>query len=104
MIKAVFFKENGCLSGFSVSGHAGFAESGSDVVCAAVSSAAELVCNTITDFFGDEALVSVDENKLSLRMKSSGEYSLRLIESFYTHLGFIAEEYPRTIQISHSEK
>ncbi|UKI17438.1 MAG: ribosomal-processing cysteine protease Prp [Ruminococcus sp.] len=44
---------------FSLSGHAGWGESGSDVVCASVSSAAELVCNTVTDFFNDEAEVSV---------------------------------------------
>ena len=54
MIKAVFYTENGGLSGFSLTGHAGCGTAGNDVACAAVSSAAELTCNTITDFFGDE--------------------------------------------------
>lgn len=101
MIKAVFFKKDGCLSGFSLSGHAGYGESGEDIVCAAVSSGAELVCNTITDFYGDNAEVGVHENELILRLKSGcGEYSVKLIESFRTHLGFIAEEFPGSIRIS----
>lgn len=100
MIKAVFFTENGRLSGFSLSGHAGYGTAGNDVACAAVSSAAELTCNTVTEFFGDDADVSVSENMLTLRLKNKGcGYSEKLIESFKTHLGFISEEFPRSIQI-----
>lgn len=100
MIKAVFFTENGRLSGFSLSGHAGYGTAGNDVACAAVSSAAELTCNTVTEFFGDDADVSVSENMLTLRLKNEGcGYSEKLIESFKTHLGFISKEFPRSIQI-----
>ena len=100
MIKAVFYRKHDLLRGFSVSGHSGYAESGSDIVCAAVSSAVQLTCNTITDFFGDEAEVRVLENTLTLRLKNEGcGYSEKLLESFKAHLGFISEEYPRSIQI-----
>ena len=44
MTKIVIRKTNGRYSGFSCSGHAGYAERGSDIVCAAVS---VLVINTI---------------------------------------------------------
>ena len=41
MIRAEFFADaQGTLLGFSVTGHAGLAESGEDILCAAVSSAA----------------------------------------------------------------
>ena len=44
--------------------------------------------------------VSVSENMLTLRLKNEGcGYSEKLIESFRTHLGFISEEFPRSIQI-----
>ena len=100
MIKAVFYKENGLLWGFSLSGHAGYGTAGNDVACAAVSSAAEFTCNTITGFFGDDADVSVSENTLTLRLKNKDcGYSRRLIESFKAHLGFISEEFPRSIEI-----
>lgn len=100
MIKAVFFTENGRLSGFLLSGHAGYGTAGNDVACAAVSSSAELTCNTVTDFFGDDADVSVSENALTFRLKNKGcGYSEKLIESFKAHLGFISEEFPGSIQI-----
>ncbi len=101
MIQAVFFKENGCLSGFSISGHSGFAESGRDIVCACVSSAAMLTVNTITDFFIDGGEVVYEENLLGIKLKnSSSEASYKLIESFHTHLRFIEEEYPLNIEIT----
>ncbi len=101
MIRVVFYKTDDHLSGFSMSGHAGYGTSGNDIACASVSSAAELVCNTITDFFNEDADITVDENRLELRLKGSGEASVKLIESFHTHLGFIEEEFPRSIGFSY---
>ena len=46
MIRADFYDQEGRITGFSVSGHSGYAEAGADVVCAAVSAAvtfAELI-------------------------------------------------------------
>lgn len=37
MIKVAFFRREGSLIGFESEGHAGYAEYGSDIVCAAVS-------------------------------------------------------------------
>ena len=39
MTKVEIFNHDGRINGFSVSGHSGYAEEGSDIVCAAVSSA-----------------------------------------------------------------
>ena len=50
MIRAEFYESDGLMSGFTFSGHAGYAESGSDVVCAAVSSAVQLTANLLEDF------------------------------------------------------
>ena len=38
--------------GFRVTGHAGYAESGSDIVCAGVTTAVQLVANGITECAG----------------------------------------------------
>ena len=37
MIRVAFFRKEGRIVGFESEGHAGYAESGSDIVCAAVS-------------------------------------------------------------------
>lgn len=52
---------SGDLIGFRISGHSGFAESGSDIVCASISSAAYMAANTITDIINISAEVDVDE-------------------------------------------
>ena len=51
MIVAKFFKSSRKFIGFQISGHAGFAESGYDIVCASVSSAVQLTANNITEIF-----------------------------------------------------
>ena len=37
MIKCEFFTEDDRITGFTVSGHSGYAEAGSDIICASVS-------------------------------------------------------------------
>lgn len=44
MTKIQIFKQKGNINGFIVSGHSGYAESGSDIVCSAVSSLSQMVC------------------------------------------------------------
>ncbi|MGN1423235.1 MAG: ribosomal-processing cysteine protease Prp [Oscillospiraceae bacterium] len=95
MLKAVFYRHNGSPTGFSVSGHAGYGDEGTDIVCAAVSSAVMLVCNTVTDFFKVKADVSVEENRVTLRLKEKNEAAEKLLESFFYQMGTVAEEYSK---------
>ncbi len=100
MIRAVFFKKNGSLVGFSISGHSGYADSGSDIVCASVSSAAQLVINTITESFEDKADVDVGENELKFMLSEPhSDYSKKLLYGFYTHLKLIKEEFSPYVDI-----
>ncbi|MBQ8567901.1 MAG: ribosomal-processing cysteine protease Prp [Oscillospiraceae bacterium] len=100
MIKAVFYKKNGAFRGFGISGHSGYAESGSDIVCASVSSAAMLTANTVTDFFGADAKAYADGNLFELMLNKDCDRSEKLIESFYQHLDFISQDYNGTIRLS----
>ena len=87
---------------FSVSGHSGYAESGSDIVCAAVSAMTMLVCNTITEQFRDEATINVNEaqNEVSLRLKNGSEKSKELIEGFRSEMIQLESDYPEFIKIN----
>ena len=49
------------ITGFSVSGHSGYAEAGADIVCAAISAAVSLAECTINDVCGGKAKVRVKE-------------------------------------------
>ena len=47
------------ITGFSVSGHSGYAEEGSDIVCAAISAVVSMAECTINDICGAKAKVRV---------------------------------------------
>ena len=53
--------EDGRITGFTVSGHSGYAESGQDIVCAAISAVVAMAEATINDVCGAKAKVRVKE-------------------------------------------
>ena len=61
------------ITGFSVSGHSGYAESGSDIVCAAISAAVAMAEATINDVCGAKAKVRVKEQdaRITLTLPAS---------------------------------
>ncbi len=61
MTRCEFFTDNDRITGFSVSGHSGYAEAGKDVVCAAISAIVTMAEATINDVCGAKAKVRVKE-------------------------------------------
>ena len=59
----------GEITGFSIQGHAGYAERGSDIVCAAVSVLAQNTVNSIEQFTQDSFSADVDEENGGLYLK-----------------------------------
>lgn len=101
MIRAEFFQSNGYLSGFSISGHANMAKPGeSDVICAAVSSAVQLVANGITEICCEQASLDVKENLISLTKKDGFSQKGRcFLEALLLHLQLLYEDNPNAIKI-----
>ena len=61
MTRCEFTRENERITRFSVSGHSGYAESGQDIVCAAISAVVAMVEATVNDVCGAKAKVRVKE-------------------------------------------
>ena len=103
MVKAEFYKTNGTLSGFRISGHTGYAPRGRDIVCAAVSSAVQLTVNILYEFkIGVKT--SSDSGAVSCIVKNVGDdVSPRIIKQLMHHFELILEEFPKTIKITISE-
>ena len=99
MLKCVFrlaeFENVKSFSGFEISGHAGYGEEGNDIVCAAVSSCTMLVCNAITENFGADAEVEVEENRITLRLIKGDSAAQKLLSAFYEHLEMISTDYKK---------
>ena len=61
MTRCEFFTEDDRITGFSVSGHSGYSEAGSDIVCAAITAVVTMAEVTINDVCGAKAKVRVKE-------------------------------------------
>ena len=65
--------EDDRITGFSVSGHSGYAEAGQDIVCAAISAVVTMAEATINDVCGAKAKVRVKEEdaRITLTLPTS---------------------------------
>ena len=61
MTRCEFFTEDERITGFTISGHSGYAEAGQDIICAAISAVVTMAEATINDVCGAKAKVRVKE-------------------------------------------
>ena len=105
MIRVRFHTADDAIVGFTLDGHAGAGVSGQDIVCAAVSSAAYLTVNTITDVAGVSPLsVRVEDGELFFRIEPKDEPVCRvLLTGLKLHLTGLEEQYPDNIHVNYLE-
>lgn len=96
---------DGWITGFSFRGHAGYGEAGGDIVCAAVSSAAYLVVNTVTDVLRVTPLaLRAEEGSLLFRVEDRDKEDCRtLFEGLRLHLLGLEEQYPGHLRVGIAE-
>ena len=100
MITVTFFCSDNLICGFKISGHSGFSEEGSDIVCAAVSSAAYMTANTITEILHINADVTENDGFMSLSLsKSEAEKSAVVLDGLRLHLTALSEQYTKYIKV-----
>ena len=75
MTKVVFFRRDGAFYGFEESGHTNYAESGEDILCAALSSMTMLIINTIEISFAGDIDYTIDDKKVAITVKSKSALS-----------------------------
>lgn len=99
MIRVTFSVGNNRITGFEIKGHAMFAESGSDIVCAAVSSAAYMAANTVTDIIKADATAKTEGSSMCLKLANPDEESEKILRGLELHLREISKQYPKNIKI-----
>ncbi len=104
MTRCEFFTENDRITGFSVSGHSGYAEAGADIVCAAVTAVVTMVEATINDVCGAKAKVRVkDANAritLTLPASCDEEESVQaVLAGMLLTLCSLRDDYPDYIEV-----
>ena len=96
------------VSGFTAKGHSGYAEAGSDIVCAAVTSAIRMTECAVNDVLGLEASVLVRDDTISLRLpgglsQSNESTCQTLLTALMLYLTELHEEYPDNILVVEEE-
>ena len=75
MTRSKFFLKDGLLQGFTLDGHSGAGEAGTDIICAAVSSAAYLIANTLTEVMGCQASAADADGHMACLLYTSANRS-----------------------------
>ena len=104
MTKCEFFTQDDRITGFSVSGHSGYAESGSDIVCAAITAIVTMAEATINDVCGAKAKVRVKEEDaritLTLPTSCDEEESVQaVLAGMMLTLCSMRDDYPDYIEV-----
>ena len=104
MTRCEFFTEGDRITGFSVSGHSGYAEAGADIVCAAVSAVVTMAEATINDVCGAKAKVRVKDadNRITLMLPTScdEEESVQaVLAGMLLTLCNLRDQYPDYIEV-----
>ena len=104
MIKVVFFGTE-TLYGFHITGHSDMNPEGPEILCAAVSSAAYMTANTVTDVIGLKPVLLNRDGNMYLKVKtdSEAEQCRSLFDGLRLHLRAIAKQYPKYLKVTNSE-
>ena len=82
-----------------ISGHANYAVSGSDVVCAGVTALAQTLIKSVEDLTEDEIKYDISPGWVDIKYGDLSEKAKALIDSFFIGICLVADEFPGYIRI-----
>ena len=85
--------------GITVKGHAKYAVSGSDIVCAGVTALAQTLIKSIKDLTDDKIEYEISPGRVDIKYGNLSEKSKTLVDSFFIGICMIAEEFPEYVRI-----
>ena len=104
MTRCEFFTTDERITGFSISGHSGYSEAGTDIVCAAISAVVTMAEATINDVCGAKAKVRVkdEDARVTLMLPTScdeEETIQAVLSGMLVTLLSLKEDYPDYIEV-----
>ncbi len=98
MIKIYIFKDDKFINGFQVKGHSGFAESGKDIVCSAVSAVTQMAVKGVEEAKLKNEL-TVDDGYLQLLLDENNTNAQVLLVALEKSLEDIQNQYPKFVKM-----
>ena len=104
MTRVEFFDHEGRITGFCCSGHSGYAEEGSEIVCVELSTAVKLAECTINDVLGEHANPrgNEEEARITLTLPAtceSEEAVQAVLSGMMLTLCSLRDDYPDYIEV-----
>jgi uncharacterized protein YsxB (DUF464 family) len=115
MTTITFYKTNGIYYGFEEKGHTGFAESGDDILCSALSAMTMLIVNAIEVSYASDGKYEIDEEKAMITVRAMGalpefesdekkRFAISgLLQAYYYQLNDMLEDYYEYLDVSEQE-
>ena len=105
MTRIVILFRNGQITGFKSSGHADYAEEGSDIVCAAVSALTTCCVNALETVAKVTPRVKVKDGLLEVLLPGTDSHDAQVIlRSMVQGLRDVSEEYPAYVHLICSDE
>ena len=82
-----------------LSGHANYAETGRDIVCAGATVLVQTLIRSIEDLTEDKIEYEISPGWADIRYRNLSETARALVDSFFIGICMIVEEYPEYIRI-----
>ena len=83
----------------TVSGHAGFAEAGKDIVCAGVTALIQTLIKAASDLTEDKIDYEISPGRADIHFGCLSEAGKLLVDAFFVGICMIADEYPEHVRI-----
>lgn len=85
--------------GVTISGHAGYAAFGYDIVCAGTTALAQTLIKSVEDLTEDEIKYDISSGWVDIKYGNLSEKSKTLVDSFFIGIQLIVNEFPENIRI-----
>lgn len=82
-----------------ISGHAGYAEYGKDIVCAGVTALTQTLIQSIENLTDDKIEYRISPGKVEVEYRNLSEKSKTLVDSFFIGICLITEEFPEYVKV-----
>ena len=85
--------------GIEINGHAGYAETGKDIVCAGVTALTQTFIRSVQGLIRDEIEYEVSSGRADIHYRNLSEEGKLLVDSFFIGICQIADEFPDYVRV-----
>ena len=86
--------------GIEISGHAGYAEAGKDIVCAGVTALTQSLIRSLEGLTSDKIKYEISPGRADIHYGDLSEEGNLLVDSFFIGICQIADEFPDHVRIA----